>query len=59
VSLYNAICVPDVRKLDLLMSSVFCSTCPCEQLFSAMKKVKSGTRTHLTDKYLETCESQQ
>jgi hypothetical protein len=41
--------LPDVRKRDLLMSSVFGSACRYEQLFNLMKNVKSRTRMRLTD----------
>jgi hypothetical protein len=39
----------------LLMSSVFGSSCRCEQLFSLTKSVISGTRTRRTGKHLEGC----
>jgi hypothetical protein len=40
---------PDIRKPDLLVSSVFGSNCRREQLFCVMKDVESGTRTRFTD----------
>jgi hypothetical protein len=36
-----------------LISSVFGSTCYCEQLFSLMKVIKSRNGTHLSDEHLE------
>lgn len=46
---------PEIRTEALLMLSLFGGTHYSEQLFSVMKNVKSRTRMHLTDEYLEGC----
>jgi hypothetical protein len=44
---------PTIYKHATFISSMFGSTYRCEQLFSQMKKIKSGIRSRITDEHLE------
>lgn len=43
------------RKRALLMTSICCSNCGCEMLFSLMKNVKTRNNTCLTDEQSKRC----
>ena len=46
---------PKLHQLAATIKSIFASTYVCEQLFSAMKRVKSAHRSRLTDSNLKKC----
>lgn len=46
---------PNVKKVAVVMLSVFGSTCTCESSFSHMNSIKSSSRCSLTDNTLHRC----